>query len=76
AAYYGPRGVRCNTVVLGSFYTDKLPKAFIHNYNQRTYLGRQANGEDVKGIVVFLASDASAYITAATVPVDGGYTAK
>jgi len=41
-----------------------------------TQLGRLANDTDLMGIIVFLASDASGYITGTNIPVDGGYTAK
>ena len=76
ASYYGPRNVRCNCVSPGGFRTDKMPEAFVRQYSERTLLGRLANETDLMGIVVFLASDASAYITGANIPVDGGYTAK
>lgn len=76
ASYYGARGVRCNCVSPGGFRTAKMPEAFVKNYSRRTFLGRLANDTDLKGVVVFLASDASAYITGANIPVDGGYTAK
>ena len=39
-------------------------------------LGRMANGTDIKGLIVYLASDASAYMTGAVIPLDGGYSAK
>ena len=45
-------------------------------YDEKTFLGRLATETDLMGIIVFLASDASAYITGTNIPVDGGYTAK
>ena len=48
----------------------------MRQYSERTQLGRMANDTDLKGIIVLLASDASAYITGTNIPVDGGYTAK
>ncbi|MCL5104008.1 MAG: SDR family oxidoreductase [Armatimonadetes bacterium] len=76
ASYYGSKGVRCNCVSPGGFQTDKMPERFIPQYSARTFLGRMANSTDLMGIIVFLASDASVYITGANIPVDGGYTAK
>jgi NAD(P)-dependent dehydrogenase (short-subunit alcohol dehydrogenase family) len=75
-SYYGHAGVRCNCIGPGGFESERTPEAFVRNYSARTFLGRMAGETDVKGVVVFLASDASAYITGATIPVDGGYTAK
>lgn len=76
ASYYGASGVRCNAVSPGGFQTENQPAAFVRNYSGRTMLGRLANSTDLQGIVVFLASEASAYITGANIPVDGGYTAR
>jgi len=76
ASYYGHRNVRCNCLSPGGFQTDDHPEAFVRQYNERTCLGRMANSTDLMGSVVFLASDASAYITGANIPIDGGYTAK
>lgn len=74
ASYYGPHGVRCNCVSAGGFFTGQHPD-FVARYAQRTLLGRMADSEDLQGVIVFLASDASRYITGANIPVDGGYTA-
>ena len=76
ASYYGAKGIRCNCISPGGFRTESTPERFVEQYSRRTFLGRMAGETDLKGIVVFLASDASVYITGTNIPVDGGYTAK
>lgn len=76
ASYYGPRGIRVNCVHPGGLQEPTHPEAFVKAYSERTCLGRMANDTDLVGVVVFLASEASAYITGTNIPVDGGYTAK
>lgn len=76
ASYYGHKAIRCNCVSPGGFLTPQMPETFVRQYSARTFLRRLANATDLKGIIVFLASDASVYITGANIPVDGGYTAK
>jgi NAD(P)-dependent dehydrogenase (short-subunit alcohol dehydrogenase family) len=75
ASILGPYNIRVNAVSPGGLFSNQ-PSIFVKRYNQRTFLGRMANGEDIKGVIVFLASDASLYITGANIVVDGGYTAK
>lgn len=75
-SYFGRFNVRCNCVSPGGLWIEAHPEQFVKNYSERTQLGRMANQTDLKGVIVFLASDASAYITGANIPVDGGYTAK
>ena len=74
ASYYGQYGVRINAVCPGGLESDRTPPIFKENYSKHTQLGRLANGNDIKGPVLFLASDASQYITGLSIPVDGGYT--
>ncbi len=75
ASVLGPHNIRVNAIHPGGFFNNQ-PEAFVRNYSANTMLGRLANETDLKGVVVFLASAASAYITGANIPVDGGYTAK
>lgn len=76
ASYLGINNVRVNCISPGGLKHPSHPERFVKNYSERTQLGRMAGDEDLKGAVVFLASDASAYITGINLPVDGGYTAK
>ncbi len=76
ASYFGYHDVRVNTISPGGLDTGAAPRRFVEQYSKRTQLGRMANNTDLKGAVVFLASDASAYVTGVNLPVDGGYTAK
>ena len=75
-SYYGQHGIRCNCVCPGGYRTDDHPDAFVRQYSERTFLGRLAGDMDLRGIIVFLSSDASAYISGAIIPVDGGYVAR
>ncbi|MCX6625924.1 MAG: SDR family oxidoreductase [Acidobacteria bacterium] len=74
ANYYGKKGVRSNAISPGG-YLGGQPDAFLNAYCHRVPIGRMLENEDIKGAVVFLASDASAYVTGANLMVDGGWTA-
>lgn len=81
AEAWSARGVTCNAIAPGFFPTALTAPVYadaerVQALARATMIGRNGELEDLHGITVFLASDASAYITGQTIYVDGGFTAK
>lgn len=81
AVRWAGRGVRVNAIAPGWFPTemtesslaDEAGRSFIR---ERTPIGRPGRIDELDGALLFLASEASSYVTGATIPVDGGWTAR
>jgi len=76
---WGPKNVRCNAVAPGPFpnprnYADDQSR-FIERLGQLVPMGRVGNPHEIAGIVAFLVSDTSTFITGQNLAVDGGWTA-
>jgi NAD(P)-dependent dehydrogenase (short-subunit alcohol dehydrogenase family) len=81
AEEWSPRGITCNAIAPGFFPTDLTAPLFSDPQRSaelaaRTMIGRNGRMDDLHGAAVFLASDASGYITGQTLFVDGGFSAK
>jgi NAD(P)-dependent dehydrogenase (short-subunit alcohol dehydrogenase family) len=78
AGRYGKHHIRVNCIAPGGFNPglaeDPDKKVFVDTYIANTPLGCWASYDDIKGPVAFLASDAAAYVTGATLVMDGGWT--
>lgn len=74
ATYWADKGVRVNAVSFGGVHRDQSEE-FVKKISQLIPMGRMAEPDEYKGVVLFLCSDASSYMTGANVIMDGGRTA-
>lgn len=73
AVYWAKNNVRVNTLVISGVY-DGQEEEFVDAYTNRIPIGRMANYDEYNGAVIFLASEASKYMTGSNLTIDGGWT--
>jgi len=64
--------VRVNAISPGGVFRNQ-PEAFVQRYEAKTPLGRMATEDDLRGVIAYLASDLSRYVTGQNIAVDGGW---
>jgi len=74
ASYLGRYNIRVNAISPGGVFNNQ-PESFVKKYSEKVVLGkRMANTDDLIGVLLFLLSDASKYMTGQNIVVDGGFT--
>ena len=74
ATYYGSYNIRSNAISPGGIYDNQEP-SFVEKYSRKTPLCRMGKPDEIVGGVIYLASDASSFVTGQNILVDGGWTA-
>lgn len=82
ASFWGHYGIRCNAVLPGPFSNVETVSpnsvtpddTFLERLKRNTLLNRIGHPNDLRGILIYLASDASSYMTGQTIVIDGGWT--
>jgi len=74
SSYFGKNNIRVNSICPGGIYNNQ-ENNFVKNYECKVPLRRMGRKDEIASTVLFLASEASSYITGATIMVDGGWTA-
>ena len=73
ASYWGKKNIRCNAIAPGGIY-NKQDSSFVKNINKLIPLGRMAKKNEYNGLILFLCSDLSSYMTGSIIVADGGRT--
>ncbi|MFX0088053.1 MAG: SDR family oxidoreductase [Candidatus Hodarchaeota archaeon] len=74
AAYYGEYNIRVNCISPGGIFYEGENEVFVKKYSEKVPLARKAKKDEINGAIIFLASDASSYVTGHNLIIDGGYT--
>ena len=75
AVYWAKDGIRVNCLSPGPFPSEKAPREMVERLCTKSPMGRMGSPHELKGALLFLASDASSYMTGQNLIIDGGWTA-